>query len=35
MWGRRYAVIRNRIPNGRVIRITVAKVGLSSFDKAL
>ena len=31
----RYPVIRSCIPNARVIRITVAKVGLPSFDSAL
>lgn len=30
-----YAVIRKCIPNARVIRITVANVGLPSSDKAL
>ena len=30
-----YTVIRNCIPNARVIRITVAKVGLPSSDSAL
>ena len=33
--GRRYTVIRSCIPNARVIRITVAKVGLPSSDNAL
>ncbi len=32
---RHYAVIRKFIPNARVIRITVANVGLPSSDKAL
>ena len=31
----RYIVIRNCIPNARVTRITVAKVGLPSSDNAL
>ena len=30
-----YAVMRSCIPNARVIRMTVAKVGLPSFDSAL
>ena len=30
-----YTVIRNCIPKARVIRITAAKVGLPSCDKAL
>ena len=32
---RRYAVIRTCIPNARVIRITVAKLGLPFSDNAL